>query len=252
MTEHFSRPGDTPTPQPTKTLLALCPDAEFMVKYLAAAFGEQWRVITRPEDDADIDAAVMISSTDIYDVTEGGGYAEDTPLKADSPMVRDEAMYADFCRRRDLPCLILRPANIVGTGMTGLPMRMARGIARGTLMHIRDNSAALSVVHALDVARLSVELQDAPGIYNLTDGRDTTVDALIDALAHRLNDKSVGTLRPRWARWLYGRRYYDRLTRSLTFDSTAVRSALTAAGRSAEMIDVVQRLNTHRYGQDDI
>ena len=252
MTEYFDRPGDTPAPQPDKTLLALCPGAEFMVKYLAGAFGEQWRVITRPEDGVNIDAAVMLSSTDVYDVTEGSGYAEDTTLKADSPLVRDEVMYADFCRRRDLPCLILRPANIVGTGMTGLPMRMARGIARGTLMHIRDNSATLSVVHALDVARLSVELQEAPGIYNLTDGRHTAVDALIDALAHRLGDKRVGTLRPRWARWLYGRRYYGILTRSLTFDSSAVRSALTAAGRSTEMIDVIQRLNTHRYGQDDI
>lgn len=252
MTEHFDRPGDTPTPEPDKTLLALCPGAEFMVKYLAHAWGSDWRVITRPEDGVAVDAAVMISSTDIYDVTEGRDYAEDTRLKSDSPLVRDEAMFADFCSRHALSCLILRAANIIGTGMTGLPMRMARGIARGTLMHIRNNSATLSVVHALDVARLSIELQDAPGIYNLTDGRDTTVDDLIDALAHRLNDKSVGTLRPRWARWLYGRRYYDRLTRSLTFDDSSVLSVLTSAGRSSEMIDVVQRLNTHRYGQDDI
>ena len=51
-------------------------------------------------------------------------------------------------------------------------MRMARGIARGMLMHISGNSATISVVHAIDVARLSVELQDAPGIYNITDGTD--------------------------------------------------------------------------------
>lgn len=252
LSEHFDRPGDTPAPVPSKTLLALCPGAEFMVKYLAAAFGEQWRVITRPEDGANVDAAVMISSTDIYDVTEGRGYDEDTPLKADSPLAHDEAMYADYCRRRDLPCLILRPANIIGTGMTGLPMRIARGIARGMLMHIRDNDAAISVVHALDVARLSVELQSAPGIYNLTDGHDTTVDALIDALAHRMNDKNVGTLRPRWARWLYGRRYYRKMTSTLTFDDSRLRRVLSCAGRPDEMIDVIQRLNTHRYGQDDI
>lgn len=252
LTEHFDRPGDAPTPQPTKTLLALCPGVEFMVKYLAGAFGEQWRVITRPEEGTHVDAAVMISSTDIYDVAEGRDLDEDAPLKAESPLARDEAMFAEYCRRHALPCLILRPANIVGTGMTGLPMRMARGVARGTLMHIGGNSANISVVHAMDVARLSVEMQSAPGIYNVTDGTDTTVDAFIEALAHRIKDKNVGTLRPRWARWLYGRRYYDTLTRTLTFDTSRLRRALEASGRDTAMTNVVQRLNTHQYGQDDI
>ena len=40
MTEHIERPGDTPMPQPEKTLLALCPGAEFMVKYLSHAYGD--------------------------------------------------------------------------------------------------------------------------------------------------------------------------------------------------------------------
>lgn len=252
MTEHFDLPGDTPTPEPDKTLLALCPGAEFMVKYLAHAWGSDWRVITRPEDGVAVDAAVMISSTDIYDVTEGRDYAEDTRLKSDSPLVRDEAMFADFCSRHALPCLILRAANIIGTGMTGLPMRMARGIARGMLMHIQGNDAAVSVVHALDVARLSVTLQRVPGIYNLTDGTSPTVDTLIDALAHRMSDKRVGTLRPRWARWLYGRRYYDTLTHTLTFDDSRLRRTLEDLGADTAMTQVVNRLNTHTYGQDDI
>ena len=67
-----------------------------------------------------------------------------------------------------------------------------------------------------------------------------------------MKDKNVGTLRPRWARWLYGRRYYGTLTRSLTFDDSRVRRVLEAEGRSTDMINVVQRLNTHQYVQDDI
>lgn len=253
MTEYFDRPGDAPAAQPTKTLLALCPDGVFMAKYLAHAWGKDWRVATRPDDGMRADAAVMISSTDIYDVTEGTGYTEDTPIKADSPLAREEAMFADYCRRHSLPCVILRAANTVGTGMTRLPMRLARGVARGTLMHIRDNSeTAISVVHAIDLARLSVALQQAPGTYNATDGTATTIDALINAIAHRLKDKNVGTLKRRWARWLYGRRYFGTMTHTLTFDDTRLRQTLEKIGADAPTVHVVQRLNTHQYGQDDI
>lgn len=253
LSERFDRPGDTPIPKPLKTMLALCPGADFVSKYLAHAGSPDWCILTRPEDEIRPDAAVMISSTDIYDVTEGNGYDENTPIKADCPTARDEAMFAEYCRRYDLPCVILRAANIVGTGMTGLPMRMARGIARGTLMHIQGNAeTAISVVHALDVARLSFALQSAPGIYNVTDGSATTVDALMDAFAHRLSDKNVGRIRRRWARWLYGRRYYERLTHTLTFDDAHLHQTLAQLGADTPMIHVVERLNTHVYSQDDI
>lgn len=257
LTDNINGVQDPEANVPAKTLLVMCPGREFLVKYFRYIWGADWRIITRPPkaEDADgqVDAAVMISSTDIYAAEEGVDIDESAALKAETPYYGEETLFAEYCRRRDLPCVILRAANIVGTGMTGLPMRMARGVARGTLLHIKGNEETmLSVVHAMDIARLSKILQATPGTYNVTDGTPVTVDALIDAIAHRVKDKRVGTIKRRWARWFYGRRYFGTLTRTRTFSDALLRRTLSQTGDDAQMISVVQRLNTHQYGEDDV
>lgn len=254
-----------------QTFLLFCPGHEFVVPYLERLLGEKWTVVTRLQDCDDPDRAVMLSSTDIYDVESGLNYDEETPVYPESSWNADERMFEGYCRQRDLTPTIIRCANTVGTGMKGLPMDLARGIFRGTLRHIavprvkhetrlRKNTevaqrpeALLSVIHATDVA-VAAELLSRPGrqpeqseIFNLSDNTQTDINDLIDALAHRINDKHVGSASPFWARMLNGRRIWRAMNRSLTFNPMKI---LRVTG--IEPHPVTEYLRTHVYDESSL
>jgi len=259
-----------------KVFLLYAPQAAFVSPYLERLLGERWRVETSLSPDLKPDRAAMISSTEIYDVTEGLNYDEDTETDAEGAWHGREAMFAALCSRCGLPAVTLRCAHIVGTGMTGLPMDVARGIMRGIVAHFpqprtprprwgrapgaeapKVEPVYLSVIHAVDVALAAYTLtgENAPGevksgcttVFNLSDGANTSVDELIDAIAYRMNDKRVGTIKRRWARLLWGRRLYNALTTSLTFNSTRY-TRLT----SIQPNNVVTYMRTHVYDHDSL
>lgn len=117
-----------------------------------------------------------------------------------------------LCSRLRLPVAVLVCPSIVCTGMRGLPMRIARGISRGTFALIRGSEARISVVHGVDVARAAAIAAGTQGSYVLTDGSDPTIADLAQALAYRLGDKRLVTIPPRLARLWYGREFYEELT----------------------------------------
>lgn len=232
------------------------PDREFLLPYFRRELQDTHCVVTDAIDVPDgvaVDMALMVSSTDIYNVTSGEMLDETTPALTTGLWHDREAAFADDCRRLGVRPVVVRCPHVVGTGMNGLPMRMARGIARGMLMHIKGNEGRLSVVHAVDVARLGTALcqtgVDGPVI--LTDGTETTVDALIDALAFRIKDKTVFTIRSqRVARLLYGSDYYGQLTRTLTFSNARTMEAL---GDGVEPpVTVTDYLRTHVYDDSSL
>lgn len=201
-----------------------CPKREFLHPYVERefdGFDVEFSLGDNPGDDT-----VMISSTDVYDVTTGVNYAEDAPVGDTAA----ERQFIDWCTSHGLKPTILRCANIVGTGMTGWPMQLARGVARGTLLHVEgvDDQAVVSVVHAVDVARVARFLRDCGKTVNVTDGTATTLHDLIEALAYRIDNKRVGTLKPRWARWIYGKKRLCRLGSSLTFSDARLRRLMPA------------------------
>jgi nucleoside-diphosphate-sugar epimerase len=191
----------------------------------------------------------MISSTDIYDVTEGINYDEQTPVKADSVFAKNEHTFTELCAAKGVTPTILRCANTIGTGMNGLPMRLARGIARGTLMNVKDNDAVINTVHATDVARIARLLSANGGTYNVTSGHDTRVVDLINALAYRIKNKDVFTVGEKWARIIYGKTYYNQMTTTLTFNNMRMVHALPG---DMELTDVTVYLKNHDYSNDDI
>lgn len=152
-----------------------------------------------------------------------------------------------FCSRHLLPVVVLRCANIVGTGMTGLVRRIAAGIYKGTFVHIAGNDARISVVHATDVARAASIAAGKQGEYTLTDGIDPMIHDLAEAFAYRMGDKRIFTIAPRWAKLWYGGEYFRALTTSNTVSDT-FRTAFPGFKPS----EVVNYLKTHVYDQQSL
>lgn len=222
-------------------------DNQFLARYIEREFSD-FEVVYTLTDDVTVDVAVMISSTDVYDVAEGMNYDESTPVKADSEYARQEKGFADLCSQHNLKPTILRCANIIGTGMIGLPMRLARGIARGTLMNVKGNEAAINTVHAVDVARVAHILVEKGETYNVTSGIDTTIPELINALAYRIKNKEVFTVGPKMARIIYGKTYLEQMTTTLTFNNMRMVHALPV---DFAFSDVVAYMKNHDYSNDD-
>lgn len=257
---------------PRKVFLLLCPEREFLVPYLERQLGPGWDIVTRLADTNAPDRALMISSTEIYNVEQGLNYDETTEVYAESSWHAHEKMFEAYCRQRSLAPVIVRCAYIVGTGMTGLPMLIARRIHSGTMRHIADprprhetrlnrgrdlapvrEHAMVSVVHAVDVA-LAADLLTRPGrtpeeseIFNLTDNCATDADRLVDALASRVNNKHVPAARPFWARILNGTRLTRFLTTSFTFNPAKI---IRATGITPNV--VTEYLTTHVYDENSL
>ena len=198
-------------------------------------------------EDAGVDYAVMLSSTDVYDVTEGEGYGEGTPLRHGSePVAREEAFDA-MCRRAGVRATILRLPHVVATGMDGYPRRIVNGILRGTFMHIEGNDSRLSVVHGVDVA-LAVRLTLGSGQeLNVTDGEAPSLHDLAESLAFRLNQKRIFRLKPSWARWCMTKAARARHATTLTFSSEKIQKEFGFNPRL-----VTEYLRTHVYDNESL
>lgn len=245
----------------TPVALVYCPDRAFLAPYIRRAFGGEKRVIVvdcLPESMPErAKAAVMISSAEIYAVSEGRNIDESAPLDETSVWYGREEPFCVLCRDAGVPFAILRCAHVVGTGMTGFPMWLAAGINAGWMVHVKGNEAAVSVVHAIDVAAIAALVVSglAEGRafepMNVTDGTATSVDDLVDALAFRINDKRVWTLGGFMARataYFYDKVRYAEMTTTRTFDD----ARQIAATEGMKLHVVTEYLRTHDYTADDI
>lgn len=225
------------------------PEREFLDPYLKHTPG----IADRVDNAADADRCIMISSTDIYQAEEGSLIGEDAPTDRASVWAAREKAFLEDCA--DKPAVILRCADIIGTGMTGWPRELAERIWKGTLMHFAGNEARVSVVHATDVAAATAALASAEtapqGVFNVTDGDNPTFHDLVDSLAFRMKDKHVSTLSTKGQLWFgrlfYGRRLYRRFTLERTFD----------CGPLCRIIDyrptpVTEYLRTHIYDESSL
>lgn len=158
-----------------------------------------------------------------------------------------DTSFDDYCRERRLAVTVLQCPNIVGTGMTGLPRRIAAGIYKGTYVHIAGNEARVSVVHATDVARAVAMAAGTAGAFNLTDLTDPTVHDLAEALSWRLGQKRIFTIAPRWARLWLGKPLYTQLTTSRTIPET-----FSHAFPDFTPVSVTEYLKTHVYDEQSL
>lgn len=237
--------------KPKPTAVVYMPEREFLLPYFRREL-EDMNIVTdlTAATEASPEISVMVSSTDIYTPKTGIQLTESTETDANSEWAAREREFSEYCHKKCLPVTIVRCPEVIGTGMRGLAMRMARGIARGTLMHIRGNESDISLIHAVDVAHYAVNKRLTGHTVNLTDGAETSIDELIDALAARMNDKHVLTIKSaRIAKALYGRSYYGQLTQSVTYSNELAAKLL---GDDFAPNKVTEYLRTHVYDESSL
>ena len=149
---------------------------------------------------------------------------------------------------------IIRTPYVIGTGMTGLMRDIVAMVGRGTMFHLAGNEARVSVIHAIDVARLTVALCDCSGDFSITDGCDPTWRELIEALSVRVGHKRIATVSPRVAHWLcrIGRIWGgpdEKMMQKMSATETIVATQLPVEFMP---VNVTNHLKTHIYTDEDL
>lgn len=220
-------------------------------------------------DDTKPKHVVVVSSTAVYGLPSGENIDETAPVRpadnASRHLASIEERVKERCKATGAMCTILRPADVVGTGMEGFTGRLARDVNNGSYMHVKDNEAQRSIVHAIDVAKAVRAVAEKAGddciegVYNLTDRSGATIEQLADAIAYRLGNKRIFATGLKAAKALallgditlgalpWSRKKLKARTTTLTFNSFAISKHTTW-----EPMSVTEYLKTHKYSEDDI
>lgn len=220
-------------------------------------------------DDTKPKHVVVVSSTAVYGLSSGENIDETAPVRpadnASRHLASIEDRVKERCKATGAMCTILRPADVVGTGMEGFTGRLARDVNNGSYMHVKGNEAQRSIVHAIDVAKAVRAVAEKAGddciegVYNLTDRSGATIEQLADAIAYRLGNKRIfatGLKAPKALALLgditlgalpWSRKKLKARTTTLTFNSFAISKHTTW-----EPMSVTEYLKTHKYSEDDI
>lgn len=202
------------------------PGQEFIAKYIDRHFDRN--VLVRLGDDPGVEA-LMLS-------------------RAVNPDTAAEATYREWCAAHGIKPRILRLAMVIGTGMAGFGMTLARGVARGTMLVIRDNVAVRSAIHCVDIPRV-IERLPQDELTLTVAGPPVSISELVCALGKRIKDKRVGSIKPRWARLLYGSSLYGDLTRDQVTDTADLEATL---GPDFVFTNIPGYLTTHVYDDESL
>ncbi len=142
---------------------------------------------------------------------------------------------------------VLECPNIVGTGMSGLPMKIAGKILNGTYCHVKGNEARLSTIHAVDVAQAVRLSLGTVGRFIVTDGDGPSVHDFAEALAFRINQKRIYTIKPFWAKFMLTGSLFDELTVDRLLDGNAFKESF-----DFKPVPVVEYLRTHVYDDESL
>lgn len=175
-----------------------------------------------------------------YDIVEGPAEDADFHTAVIEP---DETLPASL----PATATVLKCPMVVGTRMTGFPMEMARRIADGSHFHIEGSDAHVSTIHASAVAQAVRLSLGVPGQFKVTDGSDPTWRELADALAHRIKDKRILSLKPILARFIMPRALRRRITADELYDGSGF-----AERFSFHPTPVTEYLSTHNYDDDSL
>ena len=157
---------------------------------------------------------VYVSSHEVYSPDAGEGVDESRPAFAWSEEgkrhARTELMLEKRCAADGVMLTVVRPALMFGSGVDGRLLRLFNRAVRGHYVHIRGNDAKVSLVTALDTARVMVRLVGNPGIYNVSDGRAHRWIDLVEAMtANAGAQKRMTHLPEKWAKFIY--KWFGRL-----------------------------------------
>lgn len=143
-----------------------------------------------------IKSFTYISSTEVYGNISKKNIAEDFNFDSENNWTIAEQEVKTFCKGRNIPLLIIRPALVIGNNPSGQTLALVKAISEGRYMHISDINPLCNCVLANDVAKVAIALNGDTGIYNITDYEDHAKQELINGIAKRVNNKRVLTLAP--------------------------------------------------------
>ena len=179
---------------------------------------------------------VFISSIAVYGCDSGALINEQHPLNAQDPYglskIQAEKLVAEWCLRNDVVCAILRLPLLVGECPPGNLGAMIKAIKKGYYLNIAGGSAKKSMVMAEDVAKLTVRVARAGGIFNLTDGCHPSFYELSTLIAQQLKKDNLLNI-PTWlakilaklgdlagAKFPFNSYKLKKITSDLTFDDS--------------------------------
>ncbi|QLC68026.1 NAD-dependent epimerase/dehydratase family protein [Flavobacterium sp. LPB0248] len=136
---------------------------------------------------------VFISSVSVYGLENGINIKEEDALLAKDPYGRSkieaEAIVAQWCRKNNVVCTILRLPLLVGKCPPGNLGAMLKAIDRGYYFNIGGGKARKSMVLAEDVAGFIPKVAAVGGIFNLTDGVHPNFSELSSAISKQKKKK---------------------------------------------------------------
>ncbi len=205
---------------------------------------------------------VYISSVQVYGISSGTEIDETTipqpKTEYGKSKYQAEEYLRQWCNDHRVTLSILRVPLIMGTGMKGTLRAMVNGIHNGYYFHFKGNEAYRSIIHAIDVARVSRLLAPIGGTYNISDRCHPSVYELGEAIAHRLGGKRIFTLPMGLVKFIakigdkcpvipFSTTRMEQLTTTLTFNSDAISRII-----DWQPIDVVNYLRTNNYDESSI
>ena len=210
-------------------MAVFAPAHNFVYKYIERRFDR--RITENPADAPEGSAALLFTPVDARENS-------------------DILAFRQAASSKGMRVIKLSVPEVVGTGMTGLPMRLARGVARGTMLKIKDNISKWSLVHATDIAEVAylVAQSDLLTPDFVIAAHPVEVNRFVEALGHRIKNKRVGSLAPRWAWILYGTELFEQLTSDRIVDTTLFSSAFP----DFKFADPAEYLTTHNYDNDSL
>lgn len=146
----------------------------------------------------------FISSDHVYSPDAGEDLDEEIPLNPADDEGRLALAGENECRlwaeAAGLPLLILRPAMMLGNDVGGTALALFEDVMAGRYIHVRGQEGRISMVTALDVARVIKELCGVNGTFNVSDGNSATWLQIAEAMsANTGKEKRMPALPEKWA-----------------------------------------------------
>ena len=163
----------------------------------------------------------------------------------------DVRTFRDKCQTHGCRLITLRLPAVVGTGMGDPVMKLAKNIARGTMFKIKENNPVWSVIHATDVARLARVIMERDlnkDVDIVVPGTQIQLHDLIDALAYRMGDKKIGTLKYKFARLFFR----PALLNIMTQNKVVENPDFTTIAAEFKFTDPADYLKTHVYDENSL
>lgn len=154
------------------------------------------------------DNFVYVSSYKVYSRDAGENITEEentwaTDIAGKSKALTEEIL-REWCLQREITLTIIRPARMFGTGVKGETLRLFNDALAGKYIHVRGNDAKISIVCALDVARMIEKVYHRGGIYNAADNNPVKYIDMVEAMTANAGAKKRMTHLPAaWAEWIW-------------------------------------------------